>query len=178
MTLDELAVIMGRQKLKTKDELEHKKEIKSIEALVKPKVISDFFNFASSAENTERVGMLSGSLEGKSIVITGMHPCKKAEGTAATVNIDPQEWQEMADGLDRGCFPVGWVHSHPGYGVFLSPTDIETQRCFQGIFSNSIACVMDPFAKSGIEFGFFRLVDEKVKKIDNKFLVRHDNEAL
>jgi len=48
---------------------------------------------------------------------------------------------------------VGWWHSHPGYGCFLSTTDIHTQEFF---FPESyqVALVIDPVRK---EFKFFTL---------------------
>ena len=48
---------------------------------------------------------------------------------------------------------VGWAHSHPGYGCFLSETDIKTQRTY---FSKHyhIALVIDPL--SG-EYDIFKL---------------------
>ncbi len=43
---------------------------------------------------------------------------------------------------------VGWAHSHPGYGCFLSQTDVSTQEKF---FSHpqSIALVIDPTKREG-----------------------------
>ncbi|MFA6049434.1 MAG: Mov34/MPN/PAD-1 family protein [Candidatus Micrarchaeia archaeon] len=43
---------------------------------------------------------------------------------------------------------VGWAHSHPGYGCFLSATDVSTQEKF---FSHpqSIALVIDPTKREG-----------------------------
>jgi proteasome lid subunit RPN8/RPN11 len=48
---------------------------------------------------------------------------------------------------------TGWYHSHPGHGVFMSPTDVDTQR---GMFSSSYhrAVVIDPINK---EIGAYRL---------------------
>ncbi len=43
---------------------------------------------------------------------------------------------------------VGWAHSHPGYGCFLSSTDVSTQEKF---FSHpqSVALVIDPTKREG-----------------------------
>jgi len=50
-------------------------------------------------------------------------------------------------------FIVGWFHSHPGYGCFLSPTDVHTQRSY---FSEAfhLAYVVDPIRR---EHQFFKL---------------------
>jgi len=54
---------------------------------------------------------------------------------------------------------VGWWHTHPGLGCFLSDVDLKTQRYF---FPESyhVALVLDPI---NIEFKFFTL-DKKIKR--------------
>jgi proteasome lid subunit RPN8/RPN11 len=45
---------------------------------------------------------------------------------------------------------VGWYHSHPGYGCFMSSTDLDTQRsCFREPYH--VALVVDPLQEF-IEF--------------------------
>jgi 26S proteasome regulatory subunit N11 len=39
---------------------------------------------------------------------------------------------------------VGWAHSHPGYGCFLSNIDLDTQRRYFPL-SHQVAMVMDPY---------------------------------
>ena len=52
---------------------------------------------------------------------------------------------------------TGWYHSHPGHGIFISPTDVDTQK---SMFSSSFhrAVVIDPINKA---IGAYRL-----KRID------------
>jgi proteasome lid subunit RPN8/RPN11 len=53
--------------------------------------------------------------------------------------------------MPAGATVVGWFHSHPGLGVFLSGTDLRTQRdCFGAEWQ--IAVVLDPQRR---EFGVF-----------------------
>ena len=42
---------------------------------------------------------------------------------------------EMLKQTDRAENSVGWYHSHPGFGCWLSATDINTQQVFFEIFS-------------------------------------------
>ncbi len=50
---------------------------------------------------------------------------------------------------------VGWYHSHPGYGCFLSPTDLTSHKlCFT--MPHHVALVVDPLRK---EAAFFRVVE-------------------
>ncbi len=46
--------------------------------------------------------------------------------------------------LERGEFIVGWIHTHPGLGLFLSSTDVRTQALYQRLDPRSIAIVCDP----------------------------------
>lgn len=39
---------------------------------------------------------------------------------------------------------VGWYHSHPGFGCWLSNVDINTQQAFEQLNSRAVAVVVDP----------------------------------
>ena len=39
---------------------------------------------------------------------------------------------------------VGWYHSHPGFGCWLSSTDISTQQSFEKLCKRAVAVVVDP----------------------------------
>jgi 26S proteasome regulatory subunit N11 len=39
---------------------------------------------------------------------------------------------------------VGWYHSHPGFGCWLSSVDISTQQSFEQLNTRSVAVVVDP----------------------------------
>jgi len=62
-----------------------------------------------------------------------------------------------------GLYIVGWYHSHPGFNVFLSGIDIETQKRYQMMFPKAVALVVDPvkYAKTGrlsdLKFSVFRI---------------------
>lgn len=151
---------------------EFKKTIKSGNLLVNPKVIAKFFEHAASNPEVEKAGVLIGRFEGKSLVCDDMRPCMRAESTAATVRLNPQEIIEIDKSLGRHEAIIGWAHAHPKYGIFLSGTDKITQSGFQNMFADAIAMVLDPFSNNGrIDFGFFRLVDGECRKLDYTFLV-------
>jgi COP9 signalosome complex subunit 5 len=40
---------------------------------------------------------------------------------------------------------VGWYHSHPGFGCFLSGIDVNTQRMLQMTYKTFFALVVDPY---------------------------------
>ena len=60
-------------------------------------------------------------------------------------------WQKIWPQLDDSSTILGWYHTHPGMGIFLSATDLHTQ---QQHFASpwQVAMVIDPV--SG-ELGFF-----------------------
>ena len=39
---------------------------------------------------------------------------------------------------------VGWYHSHPGFGCWLSGVDINTQQSFEALSERTVAVVVDP----------------------------------
>ncbi|MCW3095690.1 MAG: Mov34/MPN/PAD family protein [Chthonomonadaceae bacterium] len=88
------------------------------------------------------------------VVIEEALPAYDGEGTALTFSYTEATWQALSPQLQT--LPSTWTllgsfHSHPGMGVFLSSTDLETQR---GIFFHDwqIALVIDPLSNA---IGFF-----------------------
>jgi 26S proteasome regulatory subunit N11 len=55
---------------------------------------------------------------------------------------------------------VGWYHSHPGFGCWLSHVDCETQRSFENIDKRAIAVVVDPIqsVRGKVVMDAFRLI--------------------
>jgi proteasome lid subunit RPN8/RPN11 len=45
---------------------------------------------------------------------------------------------------------VGWVHSHPRYGLFLSPTDMQTLSSWRQLDPRAIAIVADPYLRAAL----------------------------
>jgi len=39
---------------------------------------------------------------------------------------------------------VGWYHSHPGFGCWLSGVDMNTQQSFEQLNPRAVAVVIDP----------------------------------
>ena len=70
----------------------------------------------------------------------------KLDASAVHVRFDRSGMDELATALEsqpKEHIIVGWYHSHPGHGCFLSPTDIETQST---MFAEPyhVALVVDP----------------------------------
>ncbi len=129
--------------------------------LVSEAVMAEIFSQLKSKGDTE----MGGVLVGNAFVDSGM-PLNvvvvrrgllgdNSEGTSVSLKFTSDSWQSINSKLlylpeeERNI--VGWYHSHPGLGVFLSARDRFTQRSF---FANpwQIALVVDPNRNTS---GFF-----------------------
>lgn len=57
---------------------------------------------------------------------------------------------------------VGWYHSHPGFGCWLSGVDINTQQSFEQLNTRAVSIVVDPIqsvkGKVRRRFASYRIV--------------------
>ena len=69
-------------------------------------------------------------------------------GTEATIEAIDEAFQarmvEMLKQTGRSEIVVGWYHSHPGFGCFLSSVDVNTQKSFEQLNQRFVAVVVDP----------------------------------
>ena len=69
-------------------------------------------------------------------------------GSSVTVEaVDPvfqAKMLEMLKQADRDENCVAWYHSHPGYGCWLSGTDVNTHTTFEQLDKRQVAVVIDP----------------------------------
>ena len=85
-------------------------------------------------------------------------------GTGVSVEaVDPVFQAKMLDMLKQTGRPemvVGWYHSHPGFGCWLSGVDINTQQSFEALTSRAVAVVVDPIqsVKGKVVIDAFRLI--------------------
>mmetsp|Transcript_6962 Transcript_6962/g.14804 ORF Transcript_6962/g.14804 Transcript_6962/m.14804 type:complete len:313 (-) Transcript_6962:1681-2619(-) len=89
-------------------------------------------------------------------------------GTSVSVEaVDPVFQTKMLDMLKQTGRPemvVGWYHSHPGFGCWLSSTDINTQSSFEALNSRAVALVVDPIqsVKGKVVIDCFRLINPQL----------------
>ena len=70
----------------------------------------------------------------------------RARGERLSLTFTPEAWEELWAAHDRECpdlAVVGWYHTHPGLGVFLSEPDQFIHRHFFTA-DHQIALVYDP----------------------------------
>jgi proteasome lid subunit RPN8/RPN11 len=102
-------------------------------------------------------GVLVGVMgDGPMPVVTGSIAALEARGERASVTFTHEAWSSIHQQLESD-FPdaqiVGWYHSHPGFGIFLSSHDLFIHQNF---FADprQIAYVVDPHAGTEGVFGW------------------------
>jgi len=89
-------------------------------------------------------------------------------GTTVSVEaVDPVFQTNMMERLKQTGRPemvVGWYHSHPGFGCWLSSTDINTQSSFEALNVRAVALVVDPIqsVKGKVVIDCFRLINPQL----------------
>lgn len=85
-------------------------------------------------------------------------------GTGVSVEaVDPVFQTKMMDMLNATGRPemvVGWYHSHPGFGCWLSSVDTNTQQSFEQLTPRAVAVVVDPIqsVRGKVVIDAFRLI--------------------
>src|SRR5277367_194206 len=117
------------------------------------------------------MGLMLGYVSGTSIVVTDAFRLP-VEGTETRVNAQDEANEYMVkyrtssrEGGGRPENAVGWYHSHPGYGCWLSGIDVGTQATQQSFQDPFLAVVIDPdrtISAGKVEIGAFRTYPEGV----------------
>lgn len=119
---------------------------------------------AKRGGSIEVMGMLTGKIIGQSIIVCDVYPLP-VEGTETRVNAQNEAYEYMVQYLEllksvgREEHIVGWYHSHPGYGCWLSGIDVATQSLNQNFQDPYLAIVVDPVRTSHhrkVDIGAFR----------------------
>ena len=109
-------------------------------------------------------GFLIGFLTEDGLKVTHALPAREAVGSAAQLTFPPEAWTSVyavIEERNQGERLVGWYHSHPGHGVFLSAYDefIHTQFFPE---EGQVAVVIDP--QTGDE-GVFVTRNKKIQEV-------------
>ena len=125
---------------------------------------------ARSGGSIEVMGIMQGKTSGDTFIVTDAFRLP-VEGTETRVNAadDANEYlvQYLTSCRENGRSEnaVGWYHSHPGYGCWLSGIDVATQETqqYQDPF---LAVVVDPdrtISAGRVEIGAFRTYPQDYK---------------
>ncbi|KAL5615069.1 uncharacterized protein BROUX77_000906 [Berkeleyomyces rouxiae] len=119
---------------------------------------------AQSGGDLEVMGCMQGYVSGDTFIVTDAFPLP-VEGTETRVNAQDEANEYLVQYL-KACREngreenvVGWYHSHPGYGCWLSGIDVETQKLQQQFNDPFLAIVIDPhrtLSSGKVDIGAFR----------------------
>ncbi|XP_010553604.1 PREDICTED: AMSH-like ubiquitin thioesterase 2 isoform X1 [Tarenaya hassleriana] len=125
---------------------------------ISERLMEDFAELAR--ENTEKdletCGALGAFLErGIFYVTTLIIP--KQESTSNSCQALNEE-EVFAIQNEHALYPVGWIHTHPSQGCFMSSVDLHTHYSYQAMVPEAFAIVVAP-TDSSRRHGIFRLTD-------------------
>ena len=136
-------------------------------------VYKEIHRFTQNKTTNESGGVLVGDVieefGKKNIVISAFVEAKYSEGTPTTLKFTHETWEYIHKEIDKkykGKKIVGWIHTHPDFGIFLSEYDKFIQSNF---FSeeNQIAYVIDPIQH---EEGFYCWEKGAIEKCSGYYL--------
>ncbi|MEM3586152.1 MAG: Mov34/MPN/PAD-1 family protein [Candidatus Jordarchaeaceae archaeon] len=147
-----------------------------------PLALAKILKHSAAFSSIEVAGVLIGKLEGEIVEISDSDTGPQI-GTSGHVKLSSAVAPLIAEKLEREGrkeYIVGWYHSHPGFGCFLSHVDIETQTKLQRMFPQCIALVVDPYdfimsgRPSDAEVKMFQVQEDKVVSLDYEIMLEKD----
>uniref|UniRef100_A0A646QE90 COP9 signalosome complex subunit 5 n=1 Tax=Hemiscolopendra marginata TaxID=943146 RepID=A0A646QE90_9MYRI len=129
---------------------------------------------ARSGGTLEVMGLLLGKVDANTMIVMDSFALP-VEGTETRVNAQAQAYEYMAAYSDaakqvgRLENAIGWYHSHPGYGCWLSGIDVSTQMLNQQFQEPFVAIVIDPvrtISAGKVNLGAFRTYPKGYKPPD------------
>lgn len=114
----------------------------------------------------EVVGLMLGRfIDNYTVQVVDVFPTPQS-GTGTSVEAIDEPYQasmtEMLKLVGRKEDVVGWYHSHPGFGVWLSNVDINQQLYWEKLNPRCIAVVVDPVqsVRGKVIIGAFRCISQ------------------
>ncbi|RDX54713.1 Mov34-domain-containing protein [Lentinus brumalis] len=123
---------------------------------------------ARSGVPYEIMGIMQGKVVGKALVIIDSFALP-VQGTETRVNAANEaneymvQYVQGSEQVQRLENAIGWYHSHPGYGCWLSGIDVNTQMQNQKFQDPFVAVVIDPnrtISAGKVDIGAFRTYPE------------------
>ncbi|MBW6409685.1 LysM peptidoglycan-binding domain-containing protein [Clostridium weizhouense] len=148
-------------------------DVNDIKIYIKQNVYKEIEKFSKEDTSHERGGILIGDYaeinNKKNVIISGFIEARYTDASASTLTFTHETWNYIHKEHER-LYPekkiLGWQHTHPNYGIFLSDYDIFIQKNFFNL-SWQIAYVVDPIAGTR---GFFQWKNDKVEKTNGFYI--------
>ena len=139
------------------------------EVVIRRSVINDIIRHGRSRMDVEICGVLTGNVfqdeNGPFLYAVGNIHGEYAGHDKAQVTFTAETWTYIQETMDRD-FPdskiIGWYHTHPGFGVFLSSMDLFIHENFFNL-PWQIAYVLDPLSN---ETGLFIWRQGKTERVE------------
>ncbi|KAL1915624.1 uncharacterized protein VTP21DRAFT_6383 [Calcarisporiella thermophila] len=131
---------------------------------------------ARSGGSIEIMGLMQGKISGDTMIVMDAFALP-VQGTETRVNAQQEGNEYMVTYIERmqeiGRHEnvIGWYHSHPGYGCWLSGIDVSTQMLNQQYQEPFLAVVIDPnrtISAGKVELGAFRTYPQGYKPPDEE----------
>lgn len=182
--------------------LDKRHDLPEMKLIIRKEALSKATQHANEESHHEVGGVLLGYIlrtDGiTEVVITGIVRAVKAVSRRASLLFSQEAWADVLSRIDsdpvysddRQWRIVGWYHTHPSFGIFLSHWDLEIHKGFF-VDSGHIALVIDP-TKSTQDHGYFcwnknmsevrRMPDANFDELPEKefsdFLAKHDRKTI
>lgn len=150
-----------------------------IAIFIDSKLLRKIMAFASDNRSSECGGVLIGEVFqddlGMYITIDAMIEAKNAASSHTSLTFTHETWDYIYRIKDEN-YPtqriIGWFHTHPGFGVFLSKHDLFIHESF---FNQEwqVALVVDPVR---YQAGFFAWYDNEVGRVPGFFVFSKDED--
>ena len=137
---------------------------------IEKEVFEEIQSHAKETTSVELCGVLIGEvrfdISGNYLYICGSIRGEKAKNSGVNVSFTPETWDyihEVKDSKYPDYSIIGWYHTHPGFGIFLSDMD----KFIQDYFFNQpyqVALVVDPIASLN---GIFTWQEGKICPLKN-----------
>lgn len=121
-----------------------------IRVVIRQSVLNEIHRHGQSRTDVEVCGVLIGNgyqdTDGAFVYVEASIRGEHAGNQLAQVTFTSETWCHIQDIMDRehvGQRIVGWYHTHPGFGIFLSPMDLFIHENFFG-GPEQLALVYDP----------------------------------
>jgi len=144
-----------------------------VQVYIKQDVYNNIEKYSSSDTHKELGGILVGDCFSDSgrhyVIISSYIEAKYTDASSSTLTFTHKSWEYIHGQLSKLYSDkkmVGWQHTHPNYGIFLSNYDMFIQENFFNL-PWQVAYVVDPINS---QRGFFQWKDGKVSKLEGFFI--------
>lgn len=144
-----------------------------VKVYIKQDVYKKLEEFASSDTSKELGSVILGDfceeLGKKTVIISDYIEAKYTDASASTLTFTHETWDYIHKEHEKSYSDkkiIGWQHTHPNYGIFLSNYDLFIQENFFNL-PFQVAYVIDPIQNSR---GFFQWKNGKIEKLKGFYI--------